>query len=293
MAKLNFISAHEKAHKVRHMCLALCVSRSWFYRWRDNAGARLAKRAKEAQLVDRIRRVFKASCQTYGSPRIHRALCAEGWDVSKHRVSSLMKENDIHRKKRKKRVPVTTDSRHEFRIAPNLLKRNFSACAPDRIWLADITYVPTDEGWLYLAAIKDMATREIVGWSMDDHLKSTLCESALRMAILYRNPPPGLIHHSDRGVQYACNDYRNMLKARRINPSMSRKGDCYDNAPMESFFGSLKTECVHRTRFATRKEAKAALFDYIEVFYNRQRLHSGVGYKTPVQAYAEMKAMAA
>jgi len=263
MAKLNFISAHEKAHKVRHMCLALCVSRSWFYRWRDNAGARLAKRAKEAQLVDRIRRVFKASRQTYGSPRIHRALCAEGWGVSKHRVSTLMKENGIHRKKRKKQVPVTTDSRHEFGIAPNLLNRRFSASAPDRIWLADITYVPTDEGWLYLAAIKDMATREIVGWSMDDHLKSTLCESALRMAILHRNPPPGLIHHSDRGVQYACNDYRNMLKARRINPSMSRKGDCYDNAPMESFFGSLKTECVHRTRFATRKEAKAALFDYI------------------------------
>lgn len=228
MAKLNFISAHEKAHKVRQMCLALCVSRSWFYRWRDNAGARLAKQAEEAQLVDRIRRVFKASRQTYGSPRIHRALCAEGWGVSKHRVSTLMKENDIHRKKRKKRIPVTTDSRHEFRIAPNLLNRNFSAYAPDRIWLADITYVPTDEGWLYLAAIKDMATREIVGWSMDDHLKSTLCESALRMAILHRNPPPGLIHHSDRGVQYACNDYRNMLKARRINPSMSRKGDCYD-----------------------------------------------------------------
>ena len=153
---------------------------------------------------NQIRRVFNANKGAYGSPRIHRALQNEGLVVSRHRVAKLMKENGIHPKRRKKRVPVTTDSQHAYGIAPNLLERNFEACAPDTIWLADITYVVTDEGWLYLAAIKDMATREIVGWSMDDHLKSSLCENALSMAIMRRDPAPGLVHHSDRGVQYAC-----------------------------------------------------------------------------------------
>jgi transposase InsO family protein len=155
---------------------------------------------------------------------------------------------------------------------------------PDTVWLADISYIPTDEGWLYLAAVKDMATREIVGWSLDVSLRSRLCENALKMAIRNRRPPRGLIHHADRGVQYAAGDYRKLLDAHGITASMSGKGNCLDNAPMESFFGSLKTELVHRTRFRTREAAKAALFEYIEIFYNRQRRHSGVGYRTPEQA---------
>ncbi|MGB0747509.1 MAG: IS3 family transposase [Magnetospiraceae bacterium] len=293
MSKLTFISAHKTTFSVRAMNRVLSISKSWFYQWSRQAPERAARRSKDERLLSHIRRIFKASRRTYGSPRVHQALRDEGILVSKHRVAKLMKINGIRPRKRKKRVPVTTDSRHDYRIAPNLLERNFQASAPDTVWLADITYVPTDEGWLYLAAIKDMATREIVGWSMDDHLKSTLCESVLRMAILHRNPPEGLIHHSDRGVQYASSDYRKMLANRKIKASMSKKGDCYDNAPMESFFGSLKTECVHRHHFKTRKEAKAALFDYIEVFYNRQRLHSSIGFKTPVQAYAEMTARAA
>jgi putative transposase len=204
-----------------------------------------------------------------------------------------MKENGIRPVRRRKRPPITTDSRHGYGIAPNLLQRAFEAERPNTIWLADITYVATDEGWLYLAAVKDMATREIVGWSMADHLRSSLCENALRMAIQHRAPPRGLIHHSDRGVQYACGPYRKILDRYGIQASMSRKGDCYDNAPMESFFSSLKTELVHRTQFRTRREAKAALFEYIEIFYNRRRRHSGIDYRTPAQAHAEMLVKAA
>ena len=293
MKQLDFISAQASTHGVRALCRVLGVCRSWYYQWRGGAADRLARQAAEAALVEQIRDLFTAAKSAYGSPRIHQALRARGLAISRHRVAKLMKENAIGPKRRKKRVPVTTDSRHGHGIAPNLLERDFTAPAPDRVWLADITYVATDEGWLYLAAVKDMATREIVGWSMADHLKSSLCEHALGMAIVRRDPAPGLIHHSDRGVQYACKDYRRMLENRGLKASMSKKGDCYDNAPMESFFGSLKTECVHQTRFKTRKDASAALFEYIEVFYNRTRLHSGIGYRTPAQAYAEMTPMAA
>ena len=182
-----------------------------------------------------------------------------------------MRENGIRPPRGRRRAPITTDSRHSHAIAPNLLDRNFEAAAPDAVWLADISYIPTDEGWLYLAAVKDLATMEIVGWSMSERLKSVLCEEALKMAIRSRRLPMGLIHHSDRGVQYACGDYRKLLRLHGIKASMSRKGNCLDNAPMESFFGSLKTELVHRTRFSTRREAKAALFEYIEIFYNQRR----------------------
>jgi putative transposase len=199
-----------------------------------------------------------------------------------------MKDNGMRPPRGKRRVPITTDSRHAHAVAPNLLDRNFAIAVPDTVWLADISYIPNDEGWLYLAAVKDLATMEIVGWSMSDRLKSTLCEDALKMAIRNRRPPRGRIHHSDRGVQYACGDYRKLLKANGITASMSRKGNGLDNAPMESFFGALKTELVHRTRFRTRREAKAALFEYIEVFYNRQRRHSSVGYRTPAQARVDM-----
>ena len=181
-------------------------------------------------------------------------------------------------------MPITTDSRHSHAIAPNLLEQKFDVALPDTVWLADISYIPTDEGWLCLAAVKDLATMEIAGWSMSERLKSTLCEDALKMAIRNRRPPKGLIHHSDRGVQYACGDYRRLLRLHGIDASMSRKGNCLDNAPMESFFSSLKTELVHQTRLTTRRKARAALFAYIEIFYNRQRRHASIGYRTPVQA---------
>ena len=189
----------------------------------------------------------------------------------------------------RRQAPRTTDSRHDHPVAPNLLERNFTADRPDQVWLADVSHIPTDEGWLYLAAIKDMATREILGWSMAGHLRAELCLDALVMALQRHGPPPrGLVHHSDRGVQYASEPYRAVLGRHGITQSMSRRGNCLDNAPMESLFAALKVEHVHHTRYRTRDEARAALFDYLEVFYNRQRLHSGLGYRTPAEARAEM-----
>ena len=189
---------------------------------------------------------------------------------------------------RRRRVPRTTDSRHDLPIAPNLLGRDFAAERPDTVRLADISYIPIGEGWLYLAAIKDMASREIVGWGMAGHLGADLACEALLMAIRRRQPPPGLIQHSDRGVQYASSPYRATLARHGIIQSMSRKGDCLDNAPMESFFGTLKTELVHRTSFPTREAARRAIFEYVEAFYNRRRRHSGLGFLTPAQAYEQM-----
>lgn len=292
-AKLAFISAHRSMHSIRFLCAVLGVARSWFHDWRAGDQARAAGSSVETDLLARIRGIFQDSGGRYGAPRIHAELRVQGVRIARKRVARLMKDNAIRPPRRKKRLPITTDSRHSYGIAPNLLNRAFETGCPNTIWLADITYVATDEGWLYLAAVKDMATREIVGWSMADHLKSSLCENALMMAIQHRAPLPGLIHHSDRGVQYACGAYRKILDRHGFKASMSRKGDCYDNAPMESFFGSLKTELVHQTRFRTRREAKAALFEYIEIFYNRRRRHSGIAYRTPAQAHVEMLIKAA
>jgi transposase InsO family protein len=189
----------------------------------------------------------------------------------------------------RRRTPRTTDSRHDLPVAPNLLDRNFAVERPDAVWLADISYLPTGEGWLYLAAIKDMATRQIVGWSMADHLKAELCIDALVMALQRCRPPRGLIHHSDRGVPYASTPYRQVLERHGIQQSMSRKGNCLDNAPMESFFASLKKEQVHQVSYPTREAAKAAVFEYIEIFDNRPRLHSALGYRTPAEARASME----
>ncbi len=289
-AKLAFIAAHAGEHAVRLMCRLLAVCRSWFHTWHRTAPARAGRIARRDELAGEIAGIFEDSKHRYGAPRIHAELRARGHKVSKKTVAKLMKERGLRPPQRKRRMPMTTDSAHSYAIAPNLVNRNFQVTAPNTVWLADISYIPTGEGWLYLAAVKDLATMEIVGWSMSDRLKSTLCEDALKMAICNRRPPPGLIHHSDRGVQYACNSYRALLKLHRITSSMSRKGNCLDNAPMESFFSSLKTEMFHLTRFHTRREAKAAQFEYIEVFYNRKRRHSTIGYRTPAQARMDMNA---
>lgn len=293
MAKHEFISAHEKLISSNRLCKLLNVSKAWYHARKHGEPARQEKAQRQETLLEHIRRVFSESRDCYGPLRVWNQLKREGIGCSLYLVTKLIKCHDIRYHKRRKWVPATTDSKHNHRIAPNLLNRNFNALKPNTVWVADISYVATDEGWLYLAAIKDLATCEIVGWSMDTHMKSTLCENALNMALQHRNPGKGLIHHSDRGVQYACKNYRKLLKRHRIKPSMSRKGNCWDNAPMESFFNSLKTECVYRTRFKTIKQAKAALFDYIEVFYNRKRLHSTIGYKTPQEAFNEMTAKAA
>ena len=213
---------------------------------------------------------------------------AQGVRVSRKRVERLMRVAGLAVPGPRRRVPRTTDSRHDHPVAPNLLGRRSAADRADAVRLADISYIPTGEGWLYLAAVRDLATREIVGWGMAEHLRGELACDALLMAIRRRRPPRGLIHHSDRGVQYASGSYRAILARHGITQSMSRKGDCLDNAPMESFFGSLKTELVHRTRFPTREAARRAIFEYVEAFYNRRRRHSGLGFLTPAQAYEQM-----
>jgi putative transposase len=282
----RFVAAERASFPVRLLCRAVGVAVSGFYAWLRRRPGR--RQEDDRRVGERIGAVFAASRRTYGSPRVHAELRAEGVRVGRRRVARLMREGGLAVARRRRRVPRTTDSRHDHPVAPNLLDRRFAADRPDTVWLADLSYIPTGEGWLYLAAIKDLATREIVGWGMADHLGAELARDALLMALQRRQPPPGLIHHSDRGVQYASGPYRATLARHGLVQSMSRKGDCYDNAPMESFFGSLKTELVHRTAFPTREAAKRAIFEYVEAFYNRRRRHSGLGFLTPAQAYEQM-----
>jgi putative transposase len=216
----------------------------------------------------------------YGSPRVHRELVAKGLTVSKHRVARLMRENGL-RGKRRRKFRHTTDSDHALPVAPNTLARDFTADAPNEAWVTDITYIPTREGWLYLAAIIDLFSRRVVGWSMSDRITRQLTLDALTMALAARTPAVGLLHHSDRGSQYASADYRAALDAAHIECSMSRKGNCWDNAVAESFFATLKTELVHDADWCTRAEARSAIFEYLEIFYNRRRRHSSIGYVSP------------
>ena len=288
MSKFAFVAAERANHAVVTLCRMVGASVSGFYAWLRAIPAVQSRAETEAELRGHIERLFSARRRVYGSPRIHAELRREGRRHSRRRVARLMREMGLAARRGCRPRPRTTDSRHDLPVAPNLLDRNFAAERPDAVWLADISYLPTDEGWLYLAAIKDMATRQIVGWSMADHLRAGLCVDALVMALQRCRPPEGLIHHSDRGVQYAAEPYRRVLERHGITQSMSRKGNCLDNAPMESFFASLKAEHVHPARFRTREEAKAAVFGYIEIFYNRQRLHSALGYRTPAEARASM-----
>jgi transposase InsO family protein len=262
------------------MCRVLKVSRSGFYAWQRRKPSRRARR--EEELIKKIRKVHEESRGLYGYPRAHRALLIDGEIVSRNTVARLMRKAKIRAKTRKRYVPCTTDSRHDKPVADNLLERDFSAAAPNRKWLADITYVPTAQGWLYLAAVLDVFSRRIVGWSMADHMEVDLVEGALQMALVHRRPAGcDLLHHSDRGSQYASDDYLGLLQRHGITVSMSGKGDCYDNAMMESFWATLKCELVHQQRYATRDQARQSIFEYIEVFYNRRRLHSSLGYVSP------------
>jgi transposase InsO family protein len=234
-------------------------------------------------LLRHIQDIFVESRATYGSYRIHAELAEQGLGCGRKRVARLMRTYNLIPKTVRTFKVVTTDSNHTLPVAPNRLNQQFSADRPDQIWLADITYVPTLEGWLYLAVVLDLYSRRIVGWAMSDSLHRQLVIEALQMAIITRRPAPGLLHHSDRGSQYASDDYQALLTKNHMVGSMSRKGNCYDNAPVESFFGPLKTELVFHQQYATRTEARPDLFEYIEVFYNRFRRHSALGYKSPVK----------
>jgi putative transposase len=286
--RFAFVATERANHAVARLCRAVGASVSGFYAWLRAIPAVRNRAEAEVELRGHVGRVFAARRGVYGSPRVRAELRREGRRHARRRIERLMREMGLAARRGRRRAPRTTNSRHDLPAAPNLLDRNFTAERPDAVWLADISYLPTDEGWLYLAAIKDLATRQIVGWSMADHLRAGLCTNALVMALQRCRPPRGLIHHSDRGVQYGSEPYRQALERHGIRQSMSRKGNCLDNAPMESFFASLKKEQVLHARFRTREEAKAAVFDYIEIFYNRQRLHSAIGYRTPVEARADM-----
>lgn len=263
------------------LCAVLGVSPSGYYAWRSRPESRRA--AEDRSLTEEIRAVHEQSGGTYGAPRVHAALCARGRRTGRKRIARLMRHADLRGVAALPRRVRTTDSRHRLPIAPNRLARSFTASAPNRVWLADLTYVPTGEGWLFLAAIIDMFTRKVVGWAMRETLHADIAIDALRMAIQRQRPQPGLIHHSDRGVQYAADAYRQTLASAKITPSMSRKGNCLDNAPMESFFHTLKVERTHRCFYATRDQARRDLFAYIEGWYNTHRLHSAIGYQTPVE----------
>ena len=278
--KYQFITTHRQEFEITVMCRVLQVSRSGYYAWRQRpvSGREMANQ----KLTQQIEEIHQQSRQTYGSPRIQAELADQGVKCGPNRVARLMQEAELQAKQSRQFKVTTTDSAHNYPVAPNLLARNFQANRANEKWLADITYIPTAEGWLYLAAVMDLYSRRIVGWAMGESLERGLPLAALQMALDTRQPLPGLLHHSDRGSQYASDDYQAVLTKSQMQVSMSRTGNCYDNAPMESFFGTLKTELVYHCHYATRAEAKTAIFEYIEVFYNRFRRHSALGYQSPV-----------
>jgi putative transposase len=266
------------------LCGVLEVARSGYYAWRKRAPSR--RQERKQRLVDEMRTIHAEKHKgCYGSPRMQRELEARGHAVSENTVARLMKQSGL-RATTGRKFRHTTDSNHASPVAANVLDRQFQATRPNEKWVADITYVWTDEGWLYLAAIEDLYSRKVVGWSLGERLTSELVSDALRMAIGRQLPGADLLAHSDRGSQYASGRYQELLKSQRITCSMSRRGNCWDNAPMESFFATLKKELVHQERYVTRAEARQSVFEYVEVFYNRVRRHSSLGYVSP-EAFEE------
>ena len=269
------------------MCTTLEVSRSGFYAW---LGRRESRRSREnRRLTELIREEFEKGREVYGSPRVHAALKSRDETCGLNRVARLMREAGV-RSKVKPKFKRTTNSRHNHAVAPNLLNRDFSTNGPNEVWSSDITYIRTDEGWLYLASTMDLFSRMIVGWSMSSTMPASLVVDALNMAIDRRSPSPGMIHHSDRGVQYAAHAFQGTLDRHGFVCSMSGKGNCYDNAIKETFFHTLKTELCNHERYRTRAEAKASVFEFIETFYNRRRLHSSLGYLSPLDFESQRRA---
>ena len=279
--RFELIRAEKANHGVALLCRILSVSRQGFYAWLRRKPSRHQRR--DETLGQSIRGAFVESGGRYGSPRVHQQLRSEGLATSRKRVARLMRQQGLVARPRRRHFVRTTDSRHGFGIAPNRLDRRFTPEGPNRAWATDITYIPTRQGWLYLAVVLDLYSRMVVGWAMQPYLDRRLVLAALQMAIVKRRPAPGLVHHSDRGVQYACEEYQRTLADAEIVASMSRKADCWDNAVVESLFSTLKQELVYRRTFTTRDEAKSAIFEYLEGFYNRRRRHSTLGYLSPVE----------
>jgi transposase InsO family protein len=275
------MKAHSDMYSVKAMCRALSVSRSGYYKWLGTRKSSSDKQREDAVLKMEIRKIHKESRQTYGRPRLHLQLQRNGHECGKHRLVRLMKEEDIKGLQRRRFRVKTTDSNHLYAIAPNLLEGHPGPSRADEIWVADITYVRTEEGWTYLAAVLDMFSRKIVGWSMSERIDHELTMTALKRALRGRRAPG--IHHSDRGSQYACHEYRDLLREYGIEASMSRKGNPYDNATMESFFGTMKTEEVQGRIYPSRQVARADIFAYIEAFYNTRRIHTSLAGLSPCQ----------
>jgi len=275
--KFAFIEAQRGPFPVRRLCQVLGVSSSGYYTWRGRPPS--ARALANQRLLLAIRAIHRASRCTYGARRIQAELCHQGQRCGLERVRRLMRQHGLVAKRRRP-YKRTTCRNPRLPVAPNVLDRQFAASHPNQKWVVDITYIATAQGWLYLAIVLDLYSRQVVGWSMQPRMTTDLVAAALRMALLRRCPSPGLLHHSDQGSQYASLEYQRLLAAHGIQVSMSRVGNCYDNAVVESFFATLKSECIDR-RFATREEARAAIFDYIEVWYNRRRRHSTLGYLSP------------
>jgi putative transposase len=277
--RFRFILAEKAHYPIVALCRNLEVTRAGFYAWCHRPVPK--RELRDATALVHVRAVYKRSHRRYGSPRVYRQLQEERVPIGRHRVARLMRLDGL-RGKAKRRYRVTTNSRHDLRVAPNLVARQFEVEGPNQVWLSDITYLATAEGWLYLSAVLDLHSRRIVGWSLDDHLEASGVCRALRHAIATRRPPPGLVVHSDRGVQYAGEDYQRLLRAHQVRCSMSRKGNCWDNAPMESFFGSLKRELDQPKPWPTMRAAEDDVAEFIR-FYNHERLHSALDYRSPVR----------
>ena len=275
-----FIQEQQKDYPVKVLCKVMEVNRSGYYRYRKDL--RKTGLNKDQELLFEVKMLHDQSHRSYGSRRIAQGLKAKGYAVGRYRARRLMKAAGIECKQRR-RFRITTQSNHSLPIAKNVLNRGFNVEAPNRVWLADITYLRTKEGWLHLAVVLDTYSRRVVGWSIASHMREELVEGALKMAFMRRQPNRGLLHHSDRGCQYASHKYREILAKQGIVVSMSRKGNCWDNSVMERFFGSLKSERTDGQTYATREQAKADIIDYIEMFYNSHRLHSTLNYLSPMQ----------
>ena len=278
--KYTFVNTHRVSYSTSLLCKVMGVSRRGFYNWLSRPDSKRARENKQLTVI--IRHIFDANRHVYGAPRIHRTLVEQGYPCSLNRVARLMCKANIVPKTVKK-FRITTDSRKSLRPAANLLNREFSPKAVNRVWSCDVTYIPTREGWLFLAVVLDLFSRKVIGWSMGERLTSELAQRALMNAISQRHIEDGLLLHSDRGKEYYANEYQALLKSYNMVCSMSRKGNCYDNAVVESFFHSLKVELVHHMDYRKRNEARTSLFEYIELFYNRQRKHSYLNYLSPIE----------
>lgn len=277
--KYGFMQCHSDQFSVAGMCRVLRVSRSGYYVWRDRRPS--ARQAEDLALAAHVRRVHLASREAYGARKVWKELIAEGIACGRHRIARIRRENDIEARRRR-RFKVTHYARRHKSTAPDRLRRQFQVERPNQCWVGDVTFISTRMGWLYLAVLIDLYSRRVVGWAMSDRNDEPLVSAALRMAIAHRQPAAGLIHHTDRGVLYSSGNYRRLMTEHGLLPSMSRHGDCYDNACAESFFSTLKNELIHGQAFATRDAARMAVVSYIEGFYNRKRLHQTLGYRVPM-----------